>query len=59
VVRAQSGDVLKDTVTDGTTSNVSTFSYDTAGRLAAATIPRHRLAYGFGPVRLWNEHFDF
>ncbi|MFZ7088774.1 RHS repeat-associated core domain-containing protein [Curtobacterium sp. RRHDQ10] len=50
VVRSQSGDVLQDTTTDGTVSNVSTYSYDTAGRLVAATIPRHQLAYGFGPA---------
>jgi len=47
VVRSQAGDVLQDTTGDGTTSNVSTYSYDTAGRLVAAVIPHHRLTYGF------------
>ncbi|WP_217483589.1 RHS repeat-associated core domain-containing protein [Curtobacterium sp. Csp2] len=48
VVRSQSGDILKDTATLGATSNTSTYSYDTAGRLVAATIPRHQMTYGFG-----------
>ncbi|KTR20323.1 hypothetical protein NS330_06455 [Curtobacterium citreum] len=48
VVRSQSGDVLKDTTTLGGTSNTSTYSYDTAGRLVAAAIPRHQMTYGFG-----------
>ncbi|WP_216093152.1 PA14 domain-containing protein [Curtobacterium sp. UCD-KPL2560] len=48
VVRSQSGDVLKDTTALGAASNASTYSYDTAGRLVAASIPRHRLTYGFG-----------
>ncbi|MFJ3030386.1 hypothetical protein ACIPEQ_16225 [Curtobacterium sp. NPDC087080] len=50
VVRSQSGDVLQDTTGLGATSNVSSYSYDTAGRLVAAAIPRHRLTYGFGPA---------
>ncbi|MET3637486.1 RHS repeat-associated core domain-containing protein [Curtobacterium oceanosedimentum] len=48
MVRSQSGDVLKDTTALGAASNVSSFSYDAAGRLVAASIPRHRLTYGFG-----------
>ncbi|WP_153001788.1 PA14 domain-containing protein [Curtobacterium oceanosedimentum] len=48
VVRSQSGDVLKDTTALGATANTSTYSYDTAGRLVAASIPRHQLTYGFG-----------
>ncbi|WP_144765193.1 RHS repeat-associated core domain-containing protein [Curtobacterium sp. 9128] len=48
VVRSQSGDVLKDTTALGATVNTSAYSYDTAGRLVAASIPRHQLAYGFG-----------
>ncbi|QKS18973.1 hypothetical protein HUN58_02795 [Curtobacterium sp. Csp1] len=48
VVRSQSGDVLQDTTTLGGTSNTSTYSYDTAGRLVAAAIPRHQMTYGFG-----------
>ncbi|RUQ10137.1 PA14 domain-containing protein [Curtobacterium sp. HSID17257] len=48
VVRSQSGDVLRDTTALGAASNTSSYSYDTAGRLVAASIPRHRLTYGFG-----------
>ncbi|OIH94366.1 PA14 domain-containing protein [Curtobacterium sp. MCBA15_001] len=48
VVRSQSGDILQDITALGGTVNTSTYSYDTAGRLVAATIPRHRLTYGFG-----------
>ncbi|WP_306295601.1 MULTISPECIES: RHS repeat-associated core domain-containing protein [Clavibacter] len=47
VIRSQAGDVLQDTTSDGTTSNVSTYSYDAAGRLVTAVIPHHRLTYGF------------
>ncbi|WP_146242808.1 PA14 domain-containing protein [Curtobacterium sp. MCBD17_019] len=47
VVRSQSGNILQDTTTNGTISNVSTYGYDTAGRLTSATIPRHKLTYGF------------
>lgn len=48
VVRSQSGDILQNTTANGTSTNTSTYSYDTAGRLVAATIPRHQLTYGFG-----------
>jgi RHS repeat-associated protein len=48
VVRSQSGRILQDTLTDGTTAGVSTYSYDTAGRLTTAVIPGHTLSYGFG-----------
>jgi RHS repeat-associated protein len=48
VVRSQSGRILQDTLTDGATPYSSTYSYDTAGRLATATIPNHTLSYGFG-----------
>jgi RHS repeat-associated protein len=48
VVRSQSGRILQDTVTDGSTANVSTYGYDTAGRLVTAAIPGHTLTYGFG-----------
>jgi RHS repeat-associated protein len=44
---SQSGRILQDTLTDGSTTGVSTYSYDTAGRLATATIPGHTLTYGF------------
>jgi RHS repeat-associated protein len=48
VVRSQSGRILQDTLTDGSTAGVSTYSYDTAGRLTTAVIPGHTLTYGFG-----------
>jgi RHS repeat-associated protein len=47
VVRSQSGRVLKNTLTDGTTVENSTYSYDAAGRLVQAVIPRHTLTYAF------------
>lgn len=47
VVRSQAGRVLTDTLTDGTTSGVSSYSYDAAGRLVSAAIPHHQLAYAF------------
>ncbi|MDM7886581.1 PA14 domain-containing protein [Curtobacterium sp. RHCKG23] len=49
VIRSQSGSILQDTIVNGQTTNVSTYSYDTVGRLVAATVPRHQLTYGFGP----------
>ncbi|MFJ3379782.1 PA14 domain-containing protein [Curtobacterium sp. NPDC090217] len=49
VVRSQSGDILQDTTSNGSVTNVASYSYDTAGRLVAASIPRHTLTYGFGP----------
>lgn len=48
VVRSQSGNILKDTTTLGASSNTSKYSYDTAGRLVAATIPKHQMTFGFG-----------
>ncbi|WP_162819101.1 PA14 domain-containing protein [Leifsonia aquatica] len=48
VVRSQSGRVLTDTLTDGTSSYGSSYTYDGAGRLTSATIPNHTLAYSFG-----------
>jgi RHS repeat-associated protein len=47
VVRSQSGRILQDTLTDGATSYASTYSYDAAGRLSAATIPHHSLNYNY------------
>lgn len=47
VVRSQTGRILQDTLTDGGTVETSTYSYDTAGRLIQASIPRHTLTYGF------------
>ena len=48
VQRSQSGRVLQDTIQDGATTRQSTYSYDAASRLIAATIPHHVLTYGFG-----------
>ncbi|UAJ77808.1 hypothetical protein IT072_10845 [Leifsonia sp. ZF2019] len=48
VVRSQSGRILTDMLTDGTSSYGSSYTYDGAGRLTSATIPNHTLAYGFG-----------
>lgn len=47
VIRSQSGRILKNTLTDGTTVETSTYSYDAAGRLIQAVIPRHTLTYAF------------
>lgn len=49
VVRSQAGNILRDTTTNGSVTNVSSYSYDATGRLVAASIPRHKLTYGFGP----------
>ena len=48
VVRSQSGRIVKDTVVDGASTDVSKYSFDAAGRLVTAVIPRHTLTYGFG-----------
>ena len=48
VVRSQSGNILQGTTSNGQTTIVTAYSYDTAGRLVAASVPRHRLTYGFG-----------
>ena len=47
VVRSQSGRILRNTITDGSVVENSTFSYDSAGRLIQAAIPRHVLTYAF------------
>jgi RHS repeat-associated protein len=46
-VRSQTERVLQDTTTDGGTSYVSKYTYDTAGRLVAATVPSNQLTYAF------------
>ncbi|MEJ1229466.1 MAG: RHS repeat-associated core domain-containing protein [Galbitalea sp.] len=46
-VLSQSGRILQDTITDGSTGYQSTYSYDAAGRLTAATIPDNTLAYSY------------
>jgi RHS repeat-associated protein len=48
VVRSQSGRVVKQQSSMGSTSYSSTYGYDTAGRLVSATIPGHKFTYGFG-----------
>jgi len=46
-VLSQSGRILQDTLTDGTTPYTSTYSYDTDGRLVAATVPQNALTYSY------------
>ncbi|SFR72466.1 RHS repeat-associated core domain-containing protein [Microbacterium azadirachtae] len=48
VVRSQSGRIVSHTSTRGSLTYASTFGYDGAGRLVSATIPGHKLTYGFG-----------
>jgi RHS repeat-associated protein len=47
-VLSQSGRILQDTITDGTTPYTSTYWYDAAGRLTQATVPDNTLNYSFG-----------
>ena len=47
VIRSQTGRILQNTLTDGATASVSTYSYDAAGRLVQASIPRHDLSYAY------------
>ena len=50
VTRSRAGRVLTDTVDDtGVTVASYSYVYDTAGRLASATIPHHQLTYHFDP----------
>jgi YD repeat-containing protein len=46
-VRSQSGRILQNTLTDGSTTRVSNYTFDAAGRLVAASIPDHELEYEF------------
>ena len=49
VVRSQAGRIVQNTLTAaGTSGLVSNLTFDTAGRLAKATIPGHTLTYGYG-----------
>jgi hypothetical protein len=48
VVRSQSGRIMKNVLTDGLAVETSTYSFDAAGRLVEAVIPRHVLSYSFG-----------
>ncbi|MEZ5189820.1 MAG: PA14 domain-containing protein [Schumannella sp.] len=52
VVRSQSGRIIQNTLTDDAVVEVSTYSFDTAGRLVTATIPQHELTYGYWDRRL-------
>ncbi len=47
VVRSQSGRIIQNILTDGAATEVSSYTYDAAGRLVQAVIPRHTLTYGF------------
>jgi large repetitive protein len=47
VVRSQSGRIMANTLTDGAAVESSTYSYDAAGRLMTAVIPRHTLTDGW------------
>jgi RHS repeat-associated protein len=50
VVRSQSGRIMQNTLDDTASAapEVSTYDFDTAGRLEVATIPNHTLSYGYG-----------
>jgi len=51
VVRSQSGRIVRNTLTDSASTaaaEVSTYSFDAAGRLVTAAIPNHSLTYGYG-----------
>ena len=47
VVRSQSGRIMQNVLTDGLAVETSTYSFDAAGRLVQANIPRHVLSYSF------------
>ncbi|UOQ89205.1 PA14 domain-containing protein [Agromyces endophyticus] len=47
VVRSQSGRVVANTLSDGSSQYVSQYRFDTAGRLVKATLPGRTLEYGF------------
>jgi YD repeat-containing protein len=46
-VLSQAGTILLDTITDGSTSYASSYTYDGAGRLTGASVPDNTLTYGF------------
>lgn len=50
VVRSQSGRVVKNVVTRGSTTHTSSYGYDAAGRLISAKIPSHDLSYEYASV---------
>ncbi|KQR50500.1 hypothetical protein ASF88_19965 [Leifsonia sp. Leaf336] len=47
VARSQAGRIVQDTIADGPTSYVSTYGYDTVGRLVTASVPYNQLTYGY------------
>lgn len=47
IVRSQSGRIVQQTTSTGSTNYASTYGYDAAGRLTSATIPGHELTYTF------------
>lgn len=47
VFRSQSGRIVANTLTDGSTGYDSRYGFDGAGRLVSAVIPGHTLSYGF------------
>lgn len=48
VIRAQSGRIVANTLTDGASVYASRYGFDAAGRLVSAVIPGHTLSYAFG-----------
>jgi RHS repeat-associated protein len=50
VVRSQSGRIVQNVLTDGGSTETSTYSYDAAGRLVSAVIPHHTLAYTYASI---------
>jgi RHS repeat-associated protein len=50
VLRSQTGRIVANTLTDGTTAYPSRYQFDGAGRLVEAVIPGHTLSYEFGPT---------
>ena len=56
VVRSQSGRIVQNTLTDGTTAEVSKYTFDAAGRLTTAVIPRHTLTYGYAPTSTCGQN---
>ncbi|WP_158864170.1 PA14 domain-containing protein [Leifsonia sp. AG29] len=47
VARSQAGRIVKDTITDGSTNYVSTYGYDSVGRLTTAIVPYNQLTYAY------------
>ncbi|MCI0155810.1 hypothetical protein KNO15_03775 [Leifsonia shinshuensis] len=47
VARSQTGRIVQDTIADGATNYVSTYGYDTVGRLVTASVPFNQLTYGY------------